>query len=128
MSEENTRHKNEHERIVNLEAAEDDYQNSSLRPQNLEEFIVQRQIRGYLRVFIDAAKGRQEAMDHVLLHGPPGLGKTTLAHIVSSELNVNIRTTSGPILNKTGDLAAILTNLQPKDVLFIDEILSLIHI
>ena len=122
MSEENTRHKNENERIVNLEVAEDDYQNSSLRPQNLEEFIGQRQIRGNLRVFIDAAKGRQEAMDHVLLHGPPGLGKTTLAQIVARELGVNFRMTSGPTITKAGDLSALLTNLSPKDVLFIDEI------
>ena len=122
MSEENTRKKNENERIVNPEVAEEDYQTSSLRPQNLEEFIGQKQIRGNLRVFIDAAKGRQEAMDHVLLHGPPGLGKTTLAQIVARELGVNFRMTSGPTITKAGDLSALLTNLSPKDVLFIDEI------
>ncbi|MCH2628891.1 MAG: Holliday junction branch migration DNA helicase RuvB [Nisaea sp.] len=108
--------------MVDPEIAEDDYQNSSLRPQNLEEFIGQRQIRSNLRVFIDAAKGRQEAMDHVLFHGPPGLGKTTLAQIVARELGVNFRMTSGPTITKAGDLSALLTNLLPKDVLFIDEI------
>ena len=122
MSEEDTRNFSEQERIVDPEIAEDDYQNSSLRPQNLEEFIGQRQIRSNLRVFIDAAKGRQEAMDHVLFHGPPGLGKTTLAQIVARELGVNFRMTSGPTITKAGDLSALLTNLLPKDVLFIDEI------
>ena len=92
----------------------------ALRPKKLDDFIGQKKVQGNLSTFIKAASERDEPMDHILLHGPPGLGKTTLAHIVSSELNVNIRTTSGPILNKTGDLAAILTNLQPKDVLFID--------
>ena len=122
MSKQNTRNKNENERIVNPGVADDDYQNSSLRPQSLEEFIGQKQIRGNLRVFIDAAKGRQEAMDHVLLHGPPGLGKTTLAQIIARELGVNFRMTSGPTITKAGDLSALLTNLSPKDVLFIDEI------
>ena len=122
MSEEDTRNFSEQERIVDPEIAEDDYQNSSLRPQNLEEFIGQRQIRSNLRVFIDAAKGRQEAMDHVLFHGPPGLGKTTLAQKVARELGVNFRMTSGPTITKAGDLSALLTNLLPKDVLFIDEI------
>ena len=122
MSEEDTRNFSEQERIVDPEIAEDDYQNSSLRPQNLEEFIGQRQIRSNLRVFIDAAKGRQEAMDHVLFHGPPGLGKTTLAQIVARELGVNFRMTSGPTITKAGDLSALLTHLLPKDVLFIDEI------
>jgi len=122
VSEEDTRNFSEQERIVDPEIAEDDYQNSSLRPQNLGEFIGQRQIRSNLRVFIDAAKGRQEAMDHVLFHGPPGLGKTTLAQIVARELGVNFRMTSGPTITKAGDLSALLTNLLPKDVLFIDEI------
>ena len=122
MSEDDTRNFSEQERIVDPEIAEDDYQNSSLRPQNLEEFIGQRQIRSNLRVFIDAAKGRQEAMDHVLFHGPPALGKTPLAEIVARELGVNFRMTSGPTITKAGDLSALLTNLLPKDVLFIDEI------
>ncbi len=94
----------------------------SLRPQVLAEFIGQKASRENLRVFIRAAKGRAEAMDHVLLHGPPGLGKTTLAQIVARELGVGFRATSGPVIQRAGDLAAILTNLQPRDVLFIDEI------
>ena len=105
-----------------LEASSNNTFDLALRPKKLDDFIGQKKVQGNLSTFIKAASERDEPMDHILLHGPPGLGKTTLAHIVSSELNVNIRTTSGPILNKTGDLAAILTNLQPKDVLFIDEI------
>ncbi len=94
----------------------------ALRPQTLDEFVGQEQAKGNLKVFIDAARGRGEALDHVLLFGPPGLGKTTLAQIVARELGVNFRATSGPVLAKAGDLAAILTNLEPRDVLFIDEI------
>ena len=94
----------------------------ALRPKKLEEFIGQPQVQKNLATFIKAAYSRNEPIDHLLLYGPPGLGKTTLAHIISTELEVGIRTTSGPIINKTGDLAAILTNLQPRDVLFIDEI------
>ena len=105
-----------------LDASSNNTFDLALRPKKLDDFIGQKKVQGNLSTFIKAASERDEPMDHILLHGPPGLGKTTLAHIVSSELNVNIRTTSGPILNKTGDLAAILTNLQPKDVLFIDEI------
>jgi Holliday junction DNA helicase RuvB len=101
---------------------EEDAVEGSLRPQNLREFIGQKPLRENLEVFIGAAKQRAEAMDHVLLFGPPGLGKTTLAQIVSRELGVGFRATSGPILQRAGDLAAILTNLQPRDVLFIDEI------
>ena len=101
---------------------EDDAAEASLRPQTLGEFIGQKASRENLRTFIQAAKGRGEAMDHVLLHGPPGLGKTTLAQIVARELGVGFRATSGPVIQRAGDLAAILTNLQPKDVLFIDEI------
>lgn len=93
-----------------------------LRPQNLDDFIGQKALRENLRVFVAAARGRREALDHVLFHGPPGLGKTTLAQIVARELGVGFRATSGPVLAKPGDLAAILTNLEPKDVLFIDEI------
>lgn len=95
---------------------------ASLRPLRLDEFIGQERIKENLRVFIEAARGRQEALDHVLVHGFPGLGKTTIAYIISQELNVNIRTTSGPVLERAGDLAAILTNLESKDVLFVDEI------
>jgi Holliday junction DNA helicase RuvB len=94
----------------------------SLRPLRLAEFVGQRKLKGNLQVFIEAARARGEAMDHVLFHGPPGLGKTTLSAIVASELGVGLRTTSGPIISRAGDLAAILTALQPRDVLFIDEI------
>jgi Holliday junction DNA helicase RuvB len=100
----------------------EDAAEASLRPQVLAEFIGQKASRENLRVFIHAARGRAEAMDHVLLHGPPGLGKTTLAQIVARELGVGFRATSGPVIQRAGDLAAILTNLQPRDVLFIDEI------
>ncbi|NNF24698.1 MAG: Holliday junction branch migration DNA helicase RuvB [Rhodobacteraceae bacterium] len=94
----------------------------ALRPQLLEEFIGQAEARANLRVFIESARQRGEAMDHTLFHGPPGLGKTTLAQIIARELGVGFRMTSGPVLAKAGDLAAILTNLEPRDVLFIDEI------
>ena len=94
----------------------------SLRPNTLDEYVGQEELKRNLRVFIEAAKGRSEALDHVLFHGSPGLGKTSLAHIIANELQVNIKGTSGPIIEKAGDLAAILTSLQPKDVLFIDEI------
>jgi holliday junction DNA helicase RuvB len=94
----------------------------ALRPKVLDEYIGQEKARGQLEIFINAARGRAEALDHVLLFGPPGLGKTTLAHIISREMGVNLRQTSGPVLERAGDLAALLTNLEPNDVLFIDEI------
>lgn len=109
-------------RIVSGEPQPFEPADKALRPQTLAEFVGQQQAKGNLSVFIEAAKNRQEALDHVLLFGPPGLGKTTLAQIVARELGVNFRATSGPVLAKAGDLAAILTNLEPRDVLFIDEI------
>jgi Holliday junction DNA helicase RuvB len=111
------------ERIIEPEQNDGDVQlDRSLRPLRFDDFVGQDRIKENLRVFIDAARGRGEALDHVLFCGPPGLGKTTLAHIIAHELGVGIRATSGPVLERAGDLAAILTNLQDHDVLFIDEI------
>ncbi len=112
----------EEERLISPEIRSDDVPDKSLRPTSLAEFIGQSNVCNNLKIFIEAAKNRQEALDHVLFFGPPGLGKTTLAQIISNELGVGFRSTSGPIISKAGDLAAILTNLQPHDVLFIDEI------
>jgi holliday junction DNA helicase RuvB len=109
-------------RIVASEQREEDFSEATLRPQLLSEFVGQAQACANLKVFIEAARGRAEALDHVLFVGPPGLGKTTLAQIVSRELGVNFRATSGPVIAKAGDLAALLTNLEARDVLFIDEI------
>jgi Holliday junction DNA helicase RuvB len=109
-------------RIVSGDAQPFEPTDKALRPQTLAEFVGQQQAKANLSIFIEAAKKRAEALDHVLLFGPPGLGKTTLAQIVARELGVNFRATSGPVLAKAGDLAAILTNLEPRDVLFIDEI------
>jgi len=100
----------------------------SLRPKSLDEYVGQDEIKRNLRVFIEAAKARSEALDHVLFHGSPGLGKTSLAHIIANELKVNINSTSGPVIERPGDLAAILTSLQPRDVLFIDEVHRLNHV
>jgi Holliday junction DNA helicase RuvB len=107
---------------VSAERRDEDSADGSLRPQRLTEFIGQQQARSNLSVFIEAARARHEALDHVLFVGPPGLGKTTLAQIVARELGVNFRATSGPVIVKAGDLAALLTNLEERDVLFIDEI------
>jgi Holliday junction DNA helicase RuvB len=109
-------------KLVSPERRDEDAAEASLRPQRLSEFIGQEQARNNLGVFIAAARGREEALDHVLFVGPPGLGKTTLAQIVARELSVNFRATSGPVIAKAGDLAALLTNLEERDVLFIDEI------
>ena len=109
------------ERVVAPEEGKSDAPEAGLRPAVLDEFVGQEKLCQNLRVFIDAARARGEALDHVLFHGPPGLGKTTLAQIVARELGVGFRATSGPVIAKAGDLAAILTNLQPRDVLFIDE-------
>lgn len=111
------------ERIISPAISEDDSNyDASLRPKNLSEYIGQEKVKENLSIFIEAAKGREDALDHVLLYGPPGLGKTTLSCILASELGVNIKTASGPSIEKAGDLAAILTNLEERDVLFIDEI------
>jgi len=100
----------------------------SLRPRSLDEYIGQEELKRNLRIFIEAAKGRSDALDHVLFHGSPGLGKTSLANIIAHELGVNVNSTSGPVIERAGDLAAILTSLQPRDVLFIDEVHRLNHV
>ncbi len=108
--------------IVSTSTAEDIAADKTLRPKRLADYIGQQSVHEQMEIFIGAARKRQESLDHVLIFGPPGLGKTTLAHIIASEMGVNMRQTSGPVLERQGDLAALLTNLEPHDVLFIDEI------
>jgi Holliday junction DNA helicase RuvB len=108
--------------ISSTATREDALLETSIRPQKLSEYLGQQAVREQLGIYIEAAKRRGEALDHVLIFGPPGLGKTTLSHVIANELGVNLRTTSGPVIERAGDLAALLTNLQPRDVLFVDEI------
>ena len=113
----------EEQRIIGAGATrEDDAIEASIRPKRLDEYLGQQPVREQMGLYIEAAKHRGEALDHVLIFGPPGLGKTTLSHVIANELGVSLRVTSGPVIEKAGDLAALLTNLQPHDVLFIDEI------
>src|SRR4030042_1875023 len=113
----------EEERIVNpRRQAEDVGLEVGLRPRNLAEFVGQEEVRRNLEIAMAAARGRGEAVDHILVHGPPGLGKTTLAYIIAQEMGGGIKSTSGPVVERAGDLAALLTNLAPLDVLFIDEV------
>ena len=113
----------EPERVISPIATNDEaLLEASIRPKRLDEYLGQVAVREQMSIYIEAARRRAEALDHVLIFGPPGLGKTTLSHVIANELGVNLRQTSGPVLERAGDLAALLTNLQPRDVLFVDEI------
>lgn len=114
--------------ITPIRKIEDAEVDRNLRPRTISEYIGQKKIKENLKIFIEAAKGRKEPLEHILFYGPPGLGKTTLSHIIANEMGVNIKVTSGPVLEKSGDLAAILTNLQKDDILFVDEIHRLNHV
>lgn len=108
--------------VPNIQNEVEEKNEISLRPKTLDEYIGQKKVKENMKIYIEAAKKREEPLDHVLLYGPPGLGKTTLSNIIATEMNSNIRITSGPAIEKPGDLAALLTNLAPNDILFIDEI------
>ena len=110
------------ERIITSDEMPEDIVDDTIRPQSLNEYVGQSEVKENIRIFIEAAKMREEPLDHVLLYGPPGLGKTTLAHIIANEMGTTLKTSSGPAIEKSGDLAAVLSNLEPGDVLFIDEI------
>ena len=113
----------EHDRLSNAELQKEDFTfDKKIRPKIFKDFVGQSNVKEQLKIFISAAKKRKEALDHVLIFGPPGLGKTTLAHVIANEMKVNLRQTSGPVLDKPGDLAAIITSLEPNDVLFVDEV------